>query len=122
MIKTLGMVEVTLACVLIMLGSVEMTDASVDCTEASVQITDGASSCSSWPPIRRFKSSRVKSKSGSGVPGLSSPVLLRPRYSTDFTDSIVTVELVSKTKFPYRFLTQGNVVFITYKEWVCSVV
>ena len=89
------MVEVTLACVLIMLGSVEMTDANVDCTEASVQIMDGASSRSSCPPIRRFKSLRVKSKSGSGVPGLSSPVLLRPRYSIDFTDSIVTVELVS---------------------------
>ena len=74
MIRTRGTVEVTLACVLIMLGSVEITDTIVDCTEASVQIMDGASSCSSCPPIRRFKSFRVKSKSGSGVPGLSSPV------------------------------------------------
>ena len=67
MISTLGTVEVTLACVLIMLGSVEMTDASVDCTEASVQIMDGASSRSSCPPIRRFKSLRVKSKSDGGA-------------------------------------------------------
>ena len=97
MIRTLGMVEVTLACVLIMLGSVEMTDAKVDCTEASVQIMDGAFSCSSSPPIWRFRSLRVKSKRGSGMnnSGISSPFRLRPRHSTDLTDSTVTVELVS---------------------------
>ena len=94
-IRMLGTVEHTLACVLCTLGSVEITEAMVVWTEMSVQIMDGALSLCTWPSTWSSRSLIVKSRSGAGAFGLSSPVRLVPRNSMDFADSIITVLLVS---------------------------